>query len=193
MHIIGKEYRVVCSQTQDKHLYIDIVPADNALHRFILKQRASQSNDTEIIASFVKLYDMGEGSRPEILFMPPENGESVELSAIEENRLRYKIVSAFNEMMAQDKQNTLNLHPEIHKEYNMKIINGMTSASGSTLKTDNAPQSLQEEQNKLFIERRNQAARTREQTQEYLRRRDEKYGKHGVSALQIKQLIYRDY
>ena len=195
MHIIGKKYRVVCSQTQDKHLYIDIVPADNALHRLILKERVLQNDGAEIIAGSVKLYDMGEGCKPEILFLPSENGglEAVELSAAEENRLRYKITAKFNEMLAQNKQSTLNVRPEIHQEYAMEIINGITSKLDASLKTYDAPQSPQEEQNKLFIERRNQAARTREQTQEYLRRRDEKYGKHGVSALQIKQLIYRDY
>ena len=195
MRCRGKEYRVVCSQTPDKHTFIDIVPADNALHRLILQERTQRSNATEIIAGSIKLYDMGEGNRPEILFLPPENGglPEVELSPAEENLLRRKIILRFEEMMSQNQQSTITVRPEIHHEYIDSIITAMNDTLDASLKAAVAPQSPAEEQSIILSNRQNHADKTKAQTQEYLRRRDEKYGKYGLSALQIKQLIYRDY
>ena len=192
MHYLGKEYRVVCSKTPDMHTIIDIVPADNALHRLILKERKQRSDGAQIVAGSVKLYDMGEGNRPEIIFLPPENSglPEVELSQAEENLLRHKITARFEEMMAQNLNSTLTVRPEIHQEYVTDIINGMQKDLDDSLSADDTPQA---EQNRILSERQKHAAQTRTQTREYLRRRDEKYGKSGVSALQVKQLIYRDY
>ena len=195
MHCLGKEYRVVCSQTPDKHTFIDIVPADNALHQLILKERAQRSDAAKIIAGSIKLYDMGEGNRPEIIFLPPENGglPEVELSTAEENLLRRKITLRFEEMMAQNQQSTIAVRPEIHQEYVNGIVAEMKNALDASLHAAAAPQSLAQEQNKILSERRNRADRTRAQTADYLRRRDEKYTKYNLTSLQIKQLLHRDY
>ncbi len=195
MRCIGKEYRVVCSQTPDKHTFIDIAPADNALHQLILKERAQRNNAAEVIAGSIKLYDMGEGNRPEIIFLPPENGglPEVELSTAEENLLRRKITLRFEEMMAQNQQSTITVRPEIHHEYVNSIVDGMKNALEASLQAAKAPQSPAEEQNKILAERRNRADRNRAQTAEYLRRRDEKYTKYNLTSLQIKQLLHRDY
>ena len=195
MRIIGKEYRVVCAKSANKQLIIDIAPADNALHRLILEERRQRDNEVEIIAGSVKLYDMGENNKPEIIFLPPENGglSPVELSAAEENRLRYKIIARFNEMMAQNQQSTLTVRPDIHQKYVMDIINGMKKDVDAFLNTAEAPQSPAAEQNRILAERKKHADRTRAQTQEYLRRRDEKYAKYNLTSLQIKQLLHRDY
>lgn len=195
MRYAGKEYRVVCAETADKHLLIDIVPADNALHRLILKERQQRDKSTHEIAGSIKLYDMGEGNRPEILFLPPENGglPPVELSGAEENRLRHKITARFNEMMAKNQDSTIVVRPEIHQAYITDICTDMVSKLENALNAANAPQSLQEEQNRISAERRKNAAATKTQTNEYLRHRDEKYAGSGISALQIKQLLYRDY
>ena len=194
MHCLGKEYRVVCSKTPDKRIIVDIVPADNALHRLILKERSQRNNGVQIIAGSIKLYDMGENNQPEIIFLPPENGglPPIELSDAEENMLRHKIISRFNQMMAQNQQSTVTVRPEIHQEYVMDIINDMQNAVDLSLSAA-APQSWQEEQYQLSVKRRQRAERTRRQTAEYLRRRDEKYTASRTSALQIKQLIHRDY
>ncbi len=195
MHCLGKEYRVVCSQTPDKHTFIDIVPADNALHLLILQERARRSYGAEIIAGSVKLYDMGEGNRPEILFLPPENGglPEVEFSTAEENLLRRKITLSFEEMMAQNRQSTITVRPEIRHEYIDSIIDAMNDTLDASLKASEYPQSPEEEQHKILSERQKRADRTREQTAEYLRRRDEKYTKYNLTSLQIKQLLHRDY
>ncbi len=195
MHCLGKEYRVVCSQTLNKHTFIDIVPADNALHRLILQERTQRSNATEIIAGSIKLYDMGEGNRPEILFLPPENGglPEVKLSQAEENLLRRKITLRFEEMMLQNQQSTITVRPEIHHEYIDSIIDAMNDTLDASLKASEYPQSPEEEQHKILSERQKRADRTREQTAEYLRRRDEKYTKYNLTSLQIKQLLHRDY
>lgn len=195
MRYAGREYRVVCAQTADKQLLIDIVPADNALHRLILQERQQRDRSTHEIAGSIKLYDMGEGNRPEILFLPAENGglTPVELSAEEENRLRYKIIARFNEMMAQNQDSTIVVRPEIHQAYVTDICADMTSKIKDALNAADAPQSPQAEQSRILSERRKHAAATRAQTTAYLKRRDEKYSPHGVSALQVKQLLYRDY
>lgn len=195
MHCLGKEYRVVCLQTSDKKTIIDIVPADNALHRLILQERLQRDSGTEIIAGSVVLYDMGEDNKPEILFLPPENGglPEVELSSAQENCLRHKISARFAEMMEQNLQSTLTVRPEIHREYVMNIISGINDALESSLGTTAAPQSPQEEQNRLLAERRRNARRTRTQTEAYLMRRDAKFSKYGLTALQINQLLHRDY
>lgn len=195
MRCLGKEYRVVCSQTPNKHTFIDIVPADNALHRLILQERAQRNDGAEIIAGSVKLYDMGEGNRPEILFLPPENGglPEVKLSQAEENLLRHKITLRFEEMMAQNQQSTITVRPEIHHEYIDSIIDAMNDTLNASLKASEYPQSPEEEQHKILSERQKRADRTREQTAEYLRRRDEKYTKYNLTSLQIKQLLHRDY
>ena len=62
----------------------------------------------------------------------------------------------------------------------------------SAFATDTKP-SPQEEHSRILSERRKHTAATRTQTANYLRRRDEKYSSHGISALQVKQLLYRDY
>lgn len=193
MRIIGKEYRVVCSQNSKNQIFIDIVPADNALHRLILQERQQRSGDTHEIAGSVKLYDMGEGNRPEILFLPPENGglPEVELSAAEENRLRHKIIARFEEMTAQDRESTLSVRPEIHQAYVNGVLANALSAIDDALAASEQPQSLAEERIQQETERQKHAAQTKMQTAEYLKRRDEKYGK--ISALQIKQLMQRDY
>lgn len=193
MRIIGKEYRVVCSQNSKNQIFIDIVPADNALHRLILQERQQRSGDTHEIAGSVKLYDMGEGNRPEILFLPPENGglPEVELSAAEENRLRHKIIARFEEMTAQDRESTLSVRPEIHQAYVNGVLANALSAIDDALAASEQPQSLAEERIQQETERQKHAAQTKMQTAEYLKRRDEKYGK--ISALQVKQLMQRDY
>ena len=193
MRIIGKEYRVVCSQNSKNQIFIDIVPADNALHRLILQERQQRSGDTHEIAGSVKLYDMGEGNKPEILFLPPENGglPEVELSAAEEKRLRHKIIARFEEMTAQDRESTLSVRPEIHQAYVNGVLANALSAIDDALAASEQPQSLAEERIQQETERQKHAAQTKMQTAEYLKRRDEKYGK--ISALQIKQLMQRDY
>lgn len=195
MRYAGREYRVVCTQSAEKQLTIDIVPADSALHLLILKERKQRDKSTREIAGSIKLYDMGEGNRPEILFLPPENGglPEHELSAAEENRLRYKITARFEDMMAQNQESTITVRKEIHQAYVMDRFAKIFSSINADFKALNAPQSLQEEQNAEIKNRQIHAAATRAQTQEYLKQRDEKYTKHGVSALQIKQLLYRDY
>ena len=191
MRYAGKEYRVVCTKSDTHPLQIDIAPANKSLHNLILQERKQRDKSTREIAGSITLYDMGEGNRPEILFLPPENGSlpAVELSAEQENRLRYKITACFNEMMAQNLESTLVVRPETRQAF---VANQETQAMNAT-STPNVPQSPQEEQQKNFIEREQHASAIRTQTQEYLRHRDEKYSKYGVSALQIKQLIHRDY
>ncbi len=195
MYCLGHEYRVVCSQSQDNKVCIDIVPADNALHQLILKERRQRDSSTRIIAGSIKLYDMGEGRTPEILFLPPENGglTPVELSKEQENMLRHKIAARFAQMREQNQESTIVVRPEIHREYIDKICAKMISNINISLDAADAPQSLQEERTQKFEEQQKHANVTRIQTQEYLRRRDEKYSKYGLSALQIKQLIHRDY
>ncbi len=195
MRCIGKEYRVVCSKTPNKHIIVDIVPADNALHRLILKERNQRNDGTQIIAGSITLYDMGENNQPKIIFLPPENGglPPAELSKATENLLRHKIISRFKQMKAQNQQSTITVRPEIHQEYIDDICADMLSNVNASLYAAAAPQSPQEEQYQLFVERRQRAEHTRRQTAEYLRRRDEKYTSSGTSALQIKQLIHRDY
>ena len=136
---------------------------------------------------------MGEGNRPEILFLPPENGglPEVELSAAEENRLRHKIIARFEEMTAQDRESTLSVRPEIHQAYVNGVLANALSAIDDALAASEQPQSLAEERIQQETERQKHASQTKMQTAEYLKRRDEKYGK--ISALQIKQLMQRDY
>lgn len=195
MRYAGREYRVVCTQSADKQLIIDIVPAESALHQLILKERQQRDGSTHEIAGSIKLYDMGEGNQPEIIFLPPENSSlnSTELTAAEENRLRHKITMRFEEMMAQNQESTITVRPEIHRAYVANNLAEVLKEINDTLNRDDAPQSPQEEQVREFKRHSNRAAQTRTQTQEYLRHRDEKYSKYGVSALQIKQLIHRDY
>lgn len=195
MRYAGREYRVVCTRAADKQLTIDIVPADKALHRLILQERQQRDKSTREIAGSIKLYDMGEGNRPEILFLPPENGglAPVELSGAEENCLRHKITARFNEMMAQNQESTITVRPEINQAYVTDICADMTGKLKDALYAADAPQSPQAEQHRILSERRKHAAATRTQTQAYLKRRDENYGKSGLCALQIKQLTRQDY
>lgn len=195
MRYAGKEYRVVCTKSDTHPLQIDIAPANKSLHNLILQERKQRDKSTREIAGSITLYDMGEGNRPEILFLPPENSSlnSTELTAAEENRLRHKITMRFEEMMAQNQESTITVRPEIHRAYVANNLAEVLKEINDTLNRDDAPQSPQEEQQKNFIEREQHASAIRTQTQEYLRHRDEKYSKYGVSALQIKQLIHRDY
>lgn len=195
MHILGKEYRVVCSQNSKKQTFIDIVPADNALHRLILQERQQRSQDTHEIAGSIKLYDMGEGNKPDIIFLPPENGglAEVELSAAEENCLRHKIIKRFEEMMAQNLKSTIVVRPEINQAYVNGILNETLSALNASITDSQQPQSPEQERIWLENQRQNKVARTKAQTQEYLKRRDAKYSSNGLLALQIKQLTHRDY
>lgn len=135
MHCLGREYRVVCTQSPNQQVFVDIVPADNALHLLILQERQKRSGEVKEIAGSIKLYDMGEGNAPEILFLPPENGglPEVELSGAEENRLRYLIKERFNEMMAQNATSTLEVRTEIHQKYVNGVIEDMITAVDNEL------------------------------------------------------------
>ena len=195
MRYAGREYRVVCTKSNNQPLQIDIAPADKNLHCLILQERKQRDPSTHEIAGSIKLYDMGEGNRPEILFLPPENGSlpPVELSAEEENCLRHKITLRFNQMMEQNQDSTIVVRPEIHQAYVADICAKTLRAAQAAVDAANYPQSLAQERNRELEKRQSKALKTRAQTQEYLKRRDEKYSKHGVSALQIKQLLQRDY
>ena len=193
MRIIGKEYRVVCSQNSKNQIFIDIVPADNALHQLILQERQQRNCDTHGIAGSIKLYDMGEGNKPEILFLPPETGglPEVEISAAEENRLRHKIIARFEEMTAQGQESTITVRPEIHQNYVNGVLANALNVIGKTVVASEQPQSFAEYRILQETKRQKHAEQTKIQVTEYLKRRDEKYGK--ISALQIKQLLNRDY
>lgn len=193
MHCLGKEYRVVCTQTPEQACVIDIVPADQALHQLILKERLVQNKATKILAGSISLYDMGEGNRPEILFLPPQRGglEHIELLPAEENRLRYKITRKFNEMMANNLNSTITVRPEIHQEYVKNIITGMVNKFDEVLNTANAPQSITEETNLYREEQALQKEKTRAATAVYRANRDAKYSPYHLTALQIKQLLSR--
>ncbi len=195
MRYAGREYRVVCTKSDTKPLIIDIMPADKALHQLILQERKLRDASTKEIAGSISLYDMGEGNKPDIFFLPAEHGglSTVELSEQEENRLRYKITARFEEMMAQNQESTIVIRPEIHQTYVTNICADMISKIKNTVNTADAPQSLREEQNRILSERRKHSAATRAQTTYYLKQRDKKYTASGLSALQVKQLLYRDY
>ncbi|MBR1825772.1 MAG: hypothetical protein IJ770_04205 [Alphaproteobacteria bacterium] len=195
MRYAGKEYRVVCSKSDSQPLIVDIMPADNALHRLILEERKMRDASVKEIAGSIKLYDMGEGNKPEILFLPPENGSlpPVELSPEQENRLRYKIAVRFENMMAQNRESTIIVRPEIHQAYVRDITARIVSKLNAAAEAKNAPQSLQEEQERALDKRRKKSAQTRLQTAEYLKRRDEKYSRYNLTALQVKQMIQHDY
>ena len=193
MHVLGKEYRVVCSQTPDMHTVIDIVPANNALHQLILQERQQRSPQLKVLAGSIALYDMGEGNKPEILFLPPEHGglSPIELSPAEENRLRFKIAACFEEMMAKNQKSTITIRPEIHRAYVDNIVSGMVN--GVEAVSGEFPKSSAEEAIRQSSEKNQHRMRTRQQTDAYLRRRDSKYSPYNLSALQIKQLLQRDY
>lgn len=193
MHCLGKEYRVVCTQTPEQGCQIDIVPSDQALHQLILKERLVQNKATKILAGSISLYDMGEGNRPEILFLPPQRGglEHIELLPAEENRLRYKITQKFNEMMANNQSSTITVRPEIHQEYVRNIITDMASEFDAVLSRANTPQSLAEETNLRREEQARQKERTHAATAAYRANRDAKYSPYHLTALQIKQLLSR--
>ncbi len=188
----GKEYRVVCTKSDTEPLIVDIVPADNALHQLIVKERKLRDSSTTEVAGSICLYDMGEGNKPEIMFLPPENGglSPIELSAAQENMLRHKIIMQFEKMMAQNQKRTITVRTELHQAFTMGIIDTVSNEIDSTQKKINSPQ--EEQMHKLKLQQQ-KSALTRLQTSEYLKRRDEKYSKHGVLALQIKQLLQRDY
>lgn len=195
MHCLGKEYRVVCSETPEKRCVIDIVPAQSALHLLILKERQQRSEGIKIIAGSIALYDMGENVAPEILFLPSNRGglDYGELSAVKENQLRYKIRQKFADMMAHNINSTLEVRPEIHNEYVNGIISCMAEQCNLAIEAKNAPKSIQEEREKLFLQQKLRKEKIRAQTNAYLAKRDEKYSRYHLTALQIKQLLSCDY
>lgn len=193
MHCLGKEYRVVCTKTPEQSCQIDIVPADRALHQLVLKERLVRNKDTKILAGSIKLYDMGEGNRPEILFLPQQSGglDYIELSPAEENKLRYQITQKFNEMMANNQNSTITVRPEIHQEYVRNIITDMAGKFNEVLNLTHTPQSVAEEAEKFGEEQRAHKEKTRQMRKAYLARRDAKYSPYHLTALQIKQLLSR--
>lgn len=195
MHCLGKEYRVVCSKTPEKSVIIDIVPAESNLHQLVLKELQKRNSETKLIAGSISLYDMGEGNRPEILFLPSERGglEYEELLAAEENKLRYMITRKFNDMMAQNINSTIVVRPEINQEYVNGFISNVARQLEVVRNSVDAPKSITEERNRLQEQQRLRKEKTREQTNSYLEKRDAKYSKYKLTALQIKQLLHRDY
>lgn len=195
MHCFGKEYRVVCLETADKRCVIDIVPAESALHLLVLKERQQRDEGIKIIAGSISLYDMGEGMNPEILFLPNNRGgiDFEELSAEKENQLRYKIRQKFAEMMAHNINSTLEVRPEIHQAYVDGVIASMNAQCNDMIEALDAPKSIQEEREKLFLQQKLRKEKIRAQTNAYLAKRDEKYSRYHLTALQIKQLLSCDY
>jgi len=194
MRGIGREYRVVCSQTDDKQVYIDIVPAEDALHMLILQERELLKTNVKLIAGSIKLYDMGEGNVPEILFLPPENGglPTKDLSAAEENKLRYMIKAKFKEMQSKGLSSTLSVRADVMQKYLSGIVNKL-NMQVENIDNLRFPRSAAEEREQAEERRQRSALLLKQQKSEYLRRRDEKYREYNTLPLKIKQLIQRDY
>ena len=196
MHCFGKEYRVVCAETSDKRLVIDIVPADeDALHMLILQERQKISEGIKIIAGSIALYDMGENAAPEILFLPSGRGgiDFDELPIEKEKMLCHKIRQKFADMMAHNVCSTLNVREEIKQEYVSGVIASISEQCDTMMEAQKSPNSTAEEKTRLYKEKELKKARIRAERQAYLENRDAKYSPYHLTALQIRQLIYNDY
>ena len=214
-----KKYKVVCTKSQfSGEQYIDIAPAEGVIHDQILYSRVQLHKQTEtyllskVMSSIYLSDDNGDISvefpKSQTAENTPEYKKEQRLKDLLEPQIirQYKDMRAagnnstlqicdINEMYALDEYEDIAYAP--YDDFDDVSLQAMEKSANLRERLKHTetptPQSPQEEQAQITRERKNHSAHTREQTQEYLRRRDEKYSKYNLTSLQIKQLLHRDY